>query len=127
MGELPLDRLHIRDLRVRCIVGIKPDERRQKQDVLINMTLHADLSAACKSDRIQDTVDYKVVKKRILKMAEESAYYLVERLAERAAEIALEYPAVQRVDVTVDKPGALRFARSAAVEISRTRDTAQRQ
>lgn len=125
MAELPLDRLHIRDLKVRCIVGIKPDERSEKQDVLINITLHADLRAACKSDRIQDTVDYKVVKKRVLKMAEESGYYLVERLAERAAEIALEYPAVQRVDVSVDKVGALRFARSAAVEISRARDTAQ--
>ena len=121
MGEIPLDRLHIKDLMVRCIVGVNPDERREKQDVVINMTLHADLAKACKTDRIEDTVDYKTIKKKVLKEVTESSYYLVERLAERAAEIALESPQVRRVDVMVDKPGALRFARSVAVEITRVR------
>ncbi len=121
MGEGPLDKIHIRDLLVRCIVGIYPEERREKQDVIINITLHADLGKACVSDRIEDTVDYKAIKKRVLAMVQESSYFLIERLAARAAEIALESEEVQRVDVTVDKPGALRFARSVAVEISRTR------
>jgi FolB domain-containing protein len=115
----PMDRIYIRDLRLRCIVGIYDEERRDKQDVNINITLYADLRKACRSDRIEDTVDYKVVKKRVLSMVEQSSFYLVERLAERVAELALEAPAVQRVDVTVDKPGALRFARSVAVSITR--------
>lgn len=121
MAEAPLDRIHIRDLLVRCVLGIYPEERREKQDVVINMTLFADLRNACVSDRIEDTVDYKEIKKGVLAMAENSAYYLVERLAEEVAAVALESPSVQRVDVTVDKLGALRYARSVAVEISRTR------
>ena len=121
MPEPRLDQLYIRDLLVRCIIGIYPDERREKQDVILNITMHADLSKACKSDDISDTVDYKTIKKDVLAMALESEFFLIERLADRAAQIALDDPAVQRVDVTVDKPGALRFAKSVAVSISRTR------
>lgn len=126
MAERPLERIHIRDLLLRCIVGIYPEERREPQDVVINITLHADLRAACRSDRIEDTVDYKAVKKTVMAEVEGSRYYLLERLAERVAEIALEQPGVESVDVTVDKPGALRFARSVAVSLTRTRDSVPR-
>ena len=122
MADAPLDRIHIRDLLVRCILGVYPDERREKQDVIVNITLYADLRKACLSDDIEDTVDYKTIKKRTLKMVQQSEYFLVERLAERIAELALESPVVQRVDVAVDKPGALRFARSVAGEITRARE-----
>ncbi|MCH7911193.1 MAG: dihydroneopterin aldolase, partial [Candidatus Hydrogenedentes bacterium] len=50
-------------------------------------------------------------------------YYLVERLAEHVAELALDAPLIERVDVTVEKPGALRFARSVAIEITRTKES----
>jgi dihydroneopterin aldolase/D-erythro-7,8-dihydroneopterin triphosphate epimerase len=122
MADTPLDRIHIRDLLVRCILGIYPDERREKQDVIVNITLYADLRKACLSDDIDDTVDYKTIKKNVLQLVQQSEYFLVERLVERIAELALETAAVQRVDVSVDKPGALRFARSVAVEISRFRE-----
>ena len=117
-----LDRIHIRDLQARCIIGIYPDERSNKQDVIINVTLHADLSRATESDNIDDTVDYKGLKKRILETVETSEFFLVEKLAGRLAALALDDPRVRRVDVSVDKPGALRFARSVAVEITRERE-----
>ena len=116
-----LDKIHIRDLHLRCIVGIYPEERSQTQDVIINVVLRCDLSRACLSDDIGDTVDYKQIKKRIVAMVESSEFFLIERLAEEIARICLEPPGVMLAQVTVDKPGALRFARSVAVEISRTR------
>ena len=121
MDNLPLDRIFIRDLSLRCIVGIFPEERRAKQDVIINVTMYADLRQACQSDDITDTVDYKRVKKSVLTLVEESDFFLVERLAEAIADRCLEPPQVQRVDVTVDKPGALRFAQSVAIQITRER------
>lgn len=121
MDKAPLDRIHIRDLHVRCIIGVFPEERRDKQDAYFNVTLYADLSKACATDDIKDTVDYKAVKKAILALAEKSSYNLLEHLAEKAAEVALQHEGVARVDISVDKPGALRFARSVAVEISRFR------
>lgn len=117
------DRIHIRDLHLRCVIGIYQEERRAKQDVVINVTLYADCRAAGQSDRIEDTVDYKAIKKRVIDMVEASDYCLVERLAERITELCLEDKRVHAARVVVDKPGALRFARSVAVEIVRTRDS----
>ena len=119
MGNLPLDKIHIKDLLIRCIVGINPEERREKQDVVINITLHADLSAAGQSDRIEDSVDYKAVKKKVIALVEQSSFFLIERLAEGVAELCLEQPRVVRAQVSVEKPGALRFARTVGVEIVR--------
>jgi D-erythro-7,8-dihydroneopterin triphosphate epimerase len=116
-----LDRIRICDLLVRCVLGINDKERQERQDVLINLTIHADLRRAGKSDRIEDAVDYRVLKKRVLAMVESSHYFLLEALANAVAELCLDQPGVQRVEVRVDKPNALRFARSVAVEIMRTR------
>jgi dihydroneopterin aldolase/D-erythro-7,8-dihydroneopterin triphosphate epimerase len=116
-----MDKIYIRDLAVRCIIGIFPEERHAKQEVLINICMETDLQAAGRSDDLNDTVDYKRLKKMTLAMVEQSRFQLIESLAEKTAEICLSDEKVQRVTVTVDKPGALRFARSAAVEVVRIR------
>lgn len=117
-----MDSILISDLSVRCIIGVNDEERREKQDVLINVTLFADLHRAGMSDRIEDAVDYRSIKKRIYAMVEESRYFLIESLAESVAECCLEHPGVLKVMVRVEKPSALRFARSVGVEIERMRE-----
>jgi len=116
-----LDCIHIRDLKFRCIVGINEDERIEKQDVVANVTLWADLKQACLSDNIDDTVDYKTLKKRILDMAESSQFLLVEALTQAIANLCLNDVRIQQVKVCVEKPTALRFARTVGVEIVRAR------
>ena len=118
MGRM--DRIYIRDLALRCIIGVYPEERREKQDVIINLVLECDLAVAARSDRLEDTMNYKELKQQIRAMVEASEFLLIERLADRIAEICLQNRRVQSATVTVDKPGALRFARSVAVEITRT-------
>ena len=120
-GNLRLDRIHIRDIALRCIIGVNDEERREKQDVIVSVSMHADLSRAGATDDFADTVDYRAVKQRILSLVEGSQHFLIEALAESVARACLEFGRVQQVDVTVEKPGALRFARTVAVEISRTR------
>lgn len=116
-----MDKILIKDLLVRCILGVTDEERREKQDVVINLVLAADLSRPGKSDRFEDTIDYSALKKRIIADIEQSQYHLLEALAERIAEICLENTSVQQVQVTVEKPSALRFARSVGIEITRAR------
>ena len=99
-----MDRILIRDLLVRCVIGVTEEERREKQDVLISLSLSLVLRAAGKSDRLEDSMDYSTLKKRILAHAEESRYFLVEALAESVADICLQEPTVQRVKVRVEKP-----------------------
>ena len=122
MGERldPPDRIHIRDLRLRCILGVHERERRAPREVVINITLYTDLRRAGASDRVEDTIDYACVSRRVGEVVEGSAYFLVERLAERVAEVCLELPAVRRVRVLVEKPAALPRTRTVGVEIVRS-------
>jgi len=116
-----MDKIFIRDLAVPCVIGVSDEERREKQEVLINVALWVDLRKAARTDSFLDAVDYRGIKKRMIKAVESSEYYLVEALAERIAEVCLENGDVRRVRVTLEKPGALRFAKSVGVEITRDR------
>ena len=116
-----MDFILIEDLLARCIIGINEDERRERQDVVINVRLGTDTRPAGRSDDFADALDYREIKKRIFAMVEQSQYGLVEALAEAIAEICLEYPRCEQVEVTVEKPSALRFARSVGVRIIRRR------
>ncbi len=115
------DRILIRDLLVRGILGVNDWEREQPQDILLNLTLFTDLRRAAASDDIADTVNYRTVTKKVLAHFEQTTRYTVEALAEDIARLCLEEPGVERVRVRVEKPGALRFARSVGVEIERER------
>lgn len=115
------DRIQVKDLLLRTIIGINEEERRNRQDVLINITLHADTRPGGISDDIEDAVNYRTITKRVIQRVEESSFHLVERMAAEIAAICLADPRVEAVDVRVEKPGALRFARSVGVEIHRTR------
>lgn len=115
------DQIHIKDLLLRTIIGINDEERRARQDVLINITLYVDVTKAGLSDNIADAVNYRTITKRIISLVETSRFYLVEKLAARIAEIGLEDVRVERAIVRVEKPGALRFARSVGVEVHRSR------
>ena len=117
-----MDQIHIKDLHLRTIIGINQEERRNQQDVLINIVMDADSSQAGESDDIDDAVNYRTITKRIIQLVESSHFYLVEKMAAEIAAICLDDPRVERARVTVEKPGALRFARSVGVSIERGRD-----
>ncbi len=114
-----MDKIHIRDLRLSCFIGIGEEERKHKQEVLIDLALHADLSDAGRSDRIEDTVNYSDIVSQVASLVENSSFNLVERLAESIAGLCLKHPVVQRVVVRLEKPGALLLAGVAGVEIVR--------
>jgi FolB domain-containing protein len=117
---MALDQIEIKDLLLRGIIGINDWEREKKQDILVNITLFADLTPACKSDRIEDTINYRTLTKAIIEHVESVGRFTVEALAADIARLCLDTPRVKRARVRVEKPGALRFARSVGVCIERS-------
>jgi len=116
-----MDKVFIKDLLARGILGVNESERTKPQDILINITLFTDTSAAGKSDDIEDCINYRTIAKKTLAHAEKAERLTVEALAEDIAAMALEMDHVQKVLVCVEKPGAVRFSRSVGVEIERSR------
>ncbi|MEN8114014.1 MAG: dihydroneopterin aldolase [Actinomycetota bacterium] len=118
----PLDRIHIRDLVVSGILGINPEERVNRQDILINATLWADTRDAAASDDIADAVNYRTITKRLIAHIEDGSPMLVERLVAELVDICFDSDdRIRAVEMTVEKPGAVRHARSVGITIHRTR------
>ncbi|MGD9597106.1 MAG: dihydroneopterin aldolase [Steroidobacteraceae bacterium] len=121
------DRIFLRGLAVDCVIGFIEWERRIKQTVVIDLELPVDCRAAAVRDRVEDTLDYKKVAKRVIAFVEASSFHLVETLAERIAQLILAEFALAWVRVSVNKPGAIRGSRDVGVTIERTRDTGTRE
>ena len=116
-----MDVIRIHRLELDCIVGIRPREREQPQRVRIDLALHVDVSAAGRAGRISLTVDYDQVAHEVTALLEFRRYHLVEMAAEEVSAMLLgAHPAVERVDVRIEKPGALGGrARAASVQVRR--------
>ncbi|MCK6579948.1 MAG: dihydroneopterin aldolase [Anaerolineae bacterium] len=115
-----MDQIRITGLRLRCIIGFNPDERREKQDVVIDMTFFTDLRKGGVTDDPNDILNYKTVNKAVIKHVEASSFNTLEALATSIARVACVDCAVPHILVTVHKPGALRFTDDVSVTLERT-------
>ena len=121
MNKDHLDKILITDLLARGHLGVPEEERANPQDILINLTIFADVRRCGQSDNIEDTVDYSLLSKQVVKLVEKSSRHTVEALASDIANLCLALPLVEGVRVRVDKPHRVRFTRAVGVEIERSR------
>ncbi len=117
-----MDTIFLHDLRVETVVGVGDWERKIRQTVSIDLEMGADIGRAAESDSIDNTLNYKLVAKRVQQFVTESSFQLVETLAERIADIVLQEFDVPWVEVRVNKPGAIRGARDVGVKIRREKN-----
>ncbi len=114
-----VDKIYIRDLLIRTVIGIYPHERGIRQDLIINLTLYTNQRPAAEADDFNLTVDYQAVQESVVELVESSSFGLIEALASSIASLLLNVEGVFACGVTVDKPNVLRYSKSVAVEIFR--------
>lgn len=114
-----MDKIFLNSLAIDCIVGIWDWERKVRQRVVIDLEMAVDIRTAARSDRIEDTVDYKKVSKRLQAFVGESQFHLVETLTEKIAELIVTEFGVRWVKVRLNKQGALRGSRDVGILIER--------
>jgi FolB domain-containing protein len=114
-----MDKVIIKDLLVRGIIGINDWEREKPQDIVINIVVYTDLHKAGETDNIDHSVNYRTIAKKAQSHTESAKRLTVEALAADIAKICLDEPGALKVRVRVEKPGAVRFSRSVGVEIER--------
>lgn len=116
------DTIFLSGLTTECIIGIWDWERQVRQKVVIDLEMAADIRRAAASDRIEDTLDYKKVSKRVLQFVEASQFQLVETLTDRIAQVIITEFGVPAVKVRLNKQGALRGSRDVGILIERRRE-----
>jgi dihydroneopterin aldolase len=114
-----MDIVFIRQLRIETTIGIYDWEKEIRQPVVLDIEMAADNATAAATDRIEDTLDYKAISKRLKQFVGESRFELVETLAERCAAIIREEFGVPWVRLRLDKVGAVTDSAGVGVVIER--------
>ncbi|KAA9130395.1 dihydroneopterin aldolase [Microbacterium caowuchunii] len=100
------DRITITGLRGFGFHGVYPEEKREGQEFVVDVTMTLDLRPAAASDDVADTVHYGEVADDVVAEIEQRPVDLIETLAARIADVVLARPLVGAVAVTVHKPSA---------------------
>jgi len=114
-----MDIVYLHDLKIDCVIGVWEWERQTTQTVTLDLDMAIDGRKAAQTDRIEDTLNYKAVAKRLIAFVSTSKFQLVETLAERVAEIVLSDFNVRWLRLRVNKKGAIRGAADVGVVIER--------
>ena len=113
------DVIYIKDLRIKTIIGIFDWERKEKQEVSIDLEFPFDCKKAAATDSIEDATDYKAIAKAVIKFVEESSFQLQETLAEGIASLIKNEFGVKSIKLRVSKPGAIRGSKDVGLVIYR--------
>lgn len=114
-------RIRVKDLRLRTYIGINEDEIRNKQDVLINLTILYKAGDAVRGNDIDNALNYRTITKAVIAHVENNRFSLLERLTQEILDLVLSQPSVDYAEVEVDKPHALRFAESVSITLAGSR------
>jgi dihydroneopterin aldolase len=114
-----MDVVFIEDLRIETVIGIYDWERKIRQTVALDLEMAFDNRKPAASDKIEDTLDYKAVSKRLIAFVEASHFELVETLAERCAALVREQFGVAWLRLKLSKPGAVTGSKAVGVIIER--------
>lgn len=117
------DLLQLRGLRALGVHGALPEEQARAQPFEVDVDIEADLGVAARSDDLADTLDYGAVASAVAGVVAGERHVLLERLAERIAEVVLADERVRSVTVAVRKlrpPVAVDLA-TAGVRVTRRR------
>lgn len=102
----------IKNLRVSSILGVYEEERQKERDIVINVRVEYRADAALRSDALEDALDYKQVRDRIVNFVTGTQFKLIEKLADGIIQELIRDARILKVHLEVDKPHALRLAES---------------
>jgi dihydroneopterin aldolase len=114
-----MDTIFISELKVQTKLGVPEWERMLPQTIILDIEIGYDLTNACKSDAITDTIDYGGVVSRIRETLTENSFKLVEALAEHICQLIFKEFGALRVKVKVAKPAILPGLKALGVIIER--------
>ncbi len=114
-----MNRIFIHDLRVEARIGVYDWESHLPQTVRLDLEIAAPSALPFESGRIADALDYAKVVERIKAFAKDSPPPLLERFAEKIAQIVIAEFGAPWVKVRVAKLGAIAAVREVGVEIER--------
>lgn len=116
------DSIFIEGLKTQCVIGVHAWEKAQTQPIILDIELFGSVMAAGESDQLADTIDYFEVSQQIINFTQASQFNLIEALAEQLCRLILnQHPAVQAIQLRLNKPQAIPSAQATGIKLYRQR------
>ena len=116
-----MDTIFLSEVKVQTKLGVPEWERMTPQTIILDIEIGYDLSNACQSDDVNDTIDYGAVVSRVRDTLQENSFQLVEKLAEHLCQLILKEFNALSVKIKVAKPTILPGLKALGVIIQRTK------
>jgi dihydroneopterin aldolase len=116
-----MDGIFIRELRLPAWIGVYPHEKLAQQTIELDIEIGIPGEMVFGSGRIQDTIDYGAVVKRVKAVLAEERFGLIEKLADRIAALIMDEFKSPSVNISVTKLGVLKEAKRVGVRLQRRR------
>ncbi|NPA72108.1 MAG: dihydroneopterin aldolase [Gammaproteobacteria bacterium] len=117
-----MDIIFIQGLQTQAIIGIYEWERENRQPLLFDIEMSVPIHSAAQSDDINDTVDYAAVSSEVIALVDASRFELLESLIEAiCVHIFTHHAAVQKIQLSVSKPQAVKETETVGLRIARQR------
>ncbi|ERS82082.1 MULTISPECIES: dihydroneopterin triphosphate 2'-epimerase [Halomonas] len=113
--------IRIKNLRLRTYIGIKEEEIKNRQDVVINAVIRYRADKAVAFNHIEQALNYRTITKQVIAHVEENRFLLLERMTREVLDLIMAHEQVLTAQVEIDKPHALRFADSVSITLSESR------
>jgi FolB domain-containing protein len=116
--------IHIENLKIRCIIGVNPQERQIEQEIFIDAKVKYDITKCITTDKVEEATDYIMLARVLTELAQARKFYLLETFAAEASKALFKQFNVQWVWLKVKKPKGVPNAEYACIEVQQSREEA---
>ena len=111
----------IKDFIIKDIIGIHEHEKIKKQKIKFNIILNVNHNFVPDEKDIKSIVDYEKITNKLENLTKSEKYNFLESLAEDSFKEIFEDKRINSVTIKIEKPDAIKNAKSVGVEVFKTR------
>ena len=111
----------IKDFIIEEIIGIHQHEKIKKQKIKFNIVLDINQSSIPDEKNIKSIVDYEKITNKLENLTKSEKYNFLESLAEDSFKDIFEDKRINSATIKIEKPEAIKNAKSVGVEVFKTR------
>ena len=111
----------IKDFIIEEIIGIHKHEKIKKQKIKFNIVLDVNQNSLPDEKNIKSIVDYEKITNKLENLTRSKKYNFLESLVEDSFKEIFEDERINSVTIKIEKPEAIKNAKSVGVEVFKTR------
>ena len=114
-------RVLIKDFLINEIIGIHKHEKIKKQRIIFNIVIDINQNTLPNDNDLSSIVDYEKITNKLSKLTRSKNYNFLESLAEDSFKEIFEDKRINSATIKIEKPEAIKNAKSVGVEVFKTR------